>query len=307
MPGCNWECGCSRQKMSRPIGLVTCDRFPDLHEDDQDLRRELAKRGFDVTPVIWDRWDRSSALPQTLILRTPWDYTKKYSAFLNFIERQEFENRALWNPPQILRWNLHKRYLLELAEDGLPVLPTVLAPVTYLEKVLQKIQNERPKGWPSSGDLVVKPAVGAGGYENQVLREGLGPLAAQCEAAKFTGGEVLIQPFWPTVSDGERSLLFFAGQFSHGVIKVPKSGEYRTQEQHGAEIRAYKPSAEELEFARQVVLAIPGRWLYARVDFLLSPSGQPTLMELELVEPSLFLATDPEASARYADAIARVL
>jgi hypothetical protein len=197
----------------------------------------------------------------------------------------------------LVRLNADKAYLADLAAAGIPVVPTL-----RLERGaavdLGDLLDER--GW---GEAVVKPAVSASAFRTWRIPHGEAAAAQEDFADLLAGSAVLVQPFLPEIQTrGEWSFLFFAGEFSHAVLKRPRDGEFRVQEEHGGATTAQRPNSELLAQARAVVDHIPGPWLYARVDGVELEGGL-ALMELELIEPSLFLRHDPEAPARFAAAV----
>jgi hypothetical protein len=279
------------------IAFVTHAGLPGLSKDDLLAVEELRRRGATVEPAVWDdpgvRWP----LYDRVVLRSCWDYHLRPGEFLDWLDRMEREEIPLWNPAPVVRGNVDKAYLAGLAAAGIPVVPTA-----FLERGeavdLGALLDER--GWT---DVVVKPSVSASAFHT--LRLGRGEeAAARAELEEMTAASrVLIQPFLPEVqTQGEWSLMFLLGEYSHAVLKRPGAGDFRVQAELGGSATPERPAAALIEQARAVVETIPGPWLYARVDGV-EIGGTFTLMELELIEPSLFLATDPRAPARFAEAI----
>ena len=270
------------------LALVTCERFPDLAPDDCLALPELAARGVEAEPVVWNDpavlWERFDAA----VVRSTWDYQRDPQRFRGWIDGLRI---PLWNPPHVLRWNLAKTYLLELP---VPAVPTVLLGERELEAVLDE------RGWEQA---VVKPAVSASADFTFRVRRGeplpdLAPLRAR--------GGVLVQPFLPEIQQGEWSFVFFGGRFSHALVKRPRSGDFRVQEQFGGLHQATQPAPELLQQAVRALQAAPGPTLYARVDGCVV-DGRLLVMELELLEPSLSLSLNAAAPARFADAILEIL
>jgi len=198
------------------------------------------------------------------------------------------------NPADVIRWNSHKGYLVELAAKGIPTVPTRLIPGESIDVDLQL--EECP--WD---EVVIKPAVDGGGREVlRALRDSdVARLHAEALSAK---GDVIVQPFVPGIVDGERSLVFLGGAFSHAVRKVPAEGDYRVQYFYGGTELEHAPDSAELRVALWAIDSAPGRLTYARVD-LVDWEGAPTLMELEAIEPDLYLRDTPERLARFAAVI----
>jgi glutathione synthase/RimK-type ligase-like ATP-grasp enzyme len=283
--------------MLKRIAFITSAAWADLSPDDRLAAAELTRRGIEVQPAVWDDPKIDWSTFDQAVLRSCWDYHRRLPEFLGWLDRIERAGVPLWNPPSLVRFNADKAYLEALAVAGVPVVPTL-----RLERGasadLAAILDER--GWT---EAVVKPAVSASAFRTRrARREEAG--AVQTELTEMLAGSaVLIQPFLPEVQTrGEWSFLFFAGEYSHAVLKRPGEGDFRVQQELGGSAVAKRPDPGLLAQARAVAERIPGPWLYARVDGIELEGGF-TLMELELIEPSLFLASDPEAPGRFADAV----
>ncbi|MEQ4305670.1 hypothetical protein ABNF97_30535 [Plantactinospora sp. B6F1] len=286
------------------VALVTCAELPGLDPDDRLLLEPLAERGIRVEPAVWDDPGVDWAGYALAVLRSPWDYPTRRAEFVAWAETVP----RLANPADLVRWNTDKRYLRELTEADLPTVPTTwLGPDT---------------AWtlPSApGEYVVKPVVGAGsldtGRYDLADAEQRDLAAAHVQRLQAAGRWVMVQPYLAAVDTaGETALLYVAGpdglRFSHAVRK----GAILVGPDHGVEglfrpeeITPRTPAEPELAVAERVLAALPGgpeRPLYARVDLIPGPDGAPVLVELELTEPSLFLAHEPGAADRLADAIA---
>jgi hypothetical protein len=201
------------------------------------------------------------------------------------------------NPAPLVRWNLHKSYLDELATAGCTVIETVLVPrgtPTPLAALLER------RGW---GDAVVKPAVSASAHRTfRVSRSEAASRQGDLDAI-VDEGDALVQPLAPEILDaGEWSLVFIAGALSHAVLKRGAAGEFRVQEEYGGRAAVGDPGTHVVEDAAAVLAAAPGASTYARVDGIVR-DGAFVLMELELIEPVLYFATDPAAAGRLADAV----
>jgi len=194
------------------------------------------------------------------------------------------------NAPEVLRWNTRKTYLDDLARAGVPVVPTLFverADGAALEAAARRF---------GTGDLVVKPQVSGGGYRTFRLRTGESPADIVEDA--------MIQPFQPEVGgDGELSVFFFAGVYSHAVRKVAAAGEFRVQPHYGGRLTRFEPDAEVLAAGRRAVAAAPRPPAYARVDLVRGADGVPLLMELEAIEPDLYLDLAPEAGGAWVKAV----
>jgi hypothetical protein len=284
------------------VALVTCSEIADLDPDDRLVIAPLRARGIAAQPAVWDAPVDWSAY-DLAVLRSPWDYAPRREAFVAWADRVP----RLANPAEVVRWNTDKRYLAALAASGAPTVPTTwVAPGDAW----------RP---PPAGEYVIKPAVSAGSKDTgryDLADSDHRRLAAEhVERLSAAGRDVMVQPYLSAVDDaGETALLFFAGAdglaFSHAIRKGPllTGPDFGVDGLYKAEtIERRTVAAAELEVARRVLDAVPGgtdRLLYARVDLIPDADGAPLLVELELTEPSLFLAYDAGAPDRFAEAIA---
>jgi hypothetical protein len=258
-------------------------------ENVQYMRPELeplvaafAKRGVAARLGAWDdpAFDWSSA--GLALLRCPWNYYRCPEAFLAWTKRVP----RLLNPPGIVAWNANKAYLRELEQRGVPVVPTEwIDSSRSLDAVLER------RGWT---EAVLKPVVSAGAWRTRRFRRGEAPQALLEEI--LSAGGAMLQPYLPSVeSHGERSLIYFGGALSHAVRRQPPLATG----QHGA--TPTTAAADELELAGRTLATQP-QLLYARVDLARDLNDRPCLMELELIEPSFFLGSDPGAADRFVGA-----
>ncbi|HEY3585913.1 MAG TPA: hypothetical protein VGK85_02120, partial [Myxococcaceae bacterium] len=269
---------------------MTSEELRALTPDDRSVTPVLAARGIEVVPVVW-----TEPLPErldALVLRSTWDYHLKLQEFLAWVDAVEAARIPLFNQPSTVRWNVEKRYLSEIEELGVPIVPTWHAsrgsPV-QLAAVLQEA------GWT---EAVVKPSVSGGAFET--WRAGPNDADAERFARQIAAMDCLVQPFLPElVSDGEWSLLFFRGVYSHAVLKRPGQGDFRVQEEFGGVFGLVEPAPATVEAATRALEAGGHETLYARVDGVIR-NGRFEVMELELVEPTLFFGASPGAAERFA-------
>jgi hypothetical protein len=279
-----------------PIALVTCHALPELTDDDQLILPGLAARGVDAELVVWDDPAVDWGIYDAIIIRSPWDYSRKAEAFARWIDRLDAEGVPLWNPVSVVRPNLNKRYLAALERVGVPIVPTAwLDAGSHVD--LAALAGAR--GWDA---LVIKPVVSAGARRTWRVRADaqgtLDALVAECD--------VMVQPYLAEVETrGEWSLVYFRDGFSHGVQKRPKAGDFRVQPQHGGESTRATPPASVRAAAERLLATVRDPWLYARVDGI-EVGGQFLLMELEMIEPRLFFTCAPEAADRFAGLVAEV-
>ena len=279
------------------VALATCAALPQLDVEDAALVPALRDAGVDGVPLVWNGAGTDWAAYDLVVVRTTWDYPNKVAAFLAWADRVAAE-RTLLNPAPLLRWNTDKRYLLELASRGVPVVPTRVLERGVAADLATIVAEE---GW---GEVVVKPVVSAGARRTRLVRGGDVEMGRRFLAEQLTQRAMMVQPYVPEVSTvGELSLLYFNGRFSHAVRKIPAAGDFRVQTEHGGRVVSVAPSGDELAAGQRVLDAMARDTLYARVDLLPTDDGGLRLLELEVTEPSMFLRWDPEAPARFAAAI----
>ena len=277
------------------VALATASTWPDLDADSALLVPALAELGIEAAPAVWDDPAVDWAAHDLVVVRSTWDYVPRRDAFLAWAGSVP----RLHNPADVLTWNTDKTYLRDLAAAGVPVVPT------------EYVAPGEPYV-PPAGAVVVKPTVSASAQDTERYddaRDG----AALVARLHAQGRTAMVQPYLDAVDvAGETALLHFAGSFSHAVRKGPLllPGEGVRQDRMGREdLRAVVPRPDQLEVAAAALAAVPAALgqelplLYARVDVVDGPDGTPLLLELELVEPSLFLPHDDRAAARFAAAV----
>jgi O-ureido-D-serine cyclo-ligase len=288
------------------IALVTARAARGTDYDMPLMLDALRAAGADAHEVDWDddalEWSRFDLA----LLRSTWDYFDRLPAFLAWAERVSRQTRLL-NPLDVIRWNTDKHYLAELARAGVAVVPGI-----FIEpgEDLQATVAEWLAAHPALRDIVVKPAVGAGSRDAQRHARGnRDAIIAHIQRMLDRKRSVLLQPYLESVDEhGETALLFFEGAFSHAIRKGPllKRGAGSTTGLYAEEtIEPRTPSADELAVAKDALAAMPfgQTLLYARVDLIRDDVGAPRLLELELVEPSVFAANADGVAERFAQAI----
>jgi glutathione synthase/RimK-type ligase-like ATP-grasp enzyme len=277
------------------IALVTYRRLPDLDPDDRPLAAVLAGRGHQVAAALWDDPALDWSSFDIALLRSTWDYFHRRDEFLAWAARAAAATR-LWNPLPLVRWNSHKAYLVELHRRGAPVIPTEIVPAGSALDVRARMAEN---GWARA---VLKPAVSGDAY-GTILVDEAGMAAGQAHAdALLAERDVMIQPYFESVEEpGERCLVHIDGRFSHAVRK---RSLFLGGRHAGPEGLAVEAADDERDAADRVLrLAGAESALYARVDLARDDDGRPCLMELELVEPTLFFTVAPGAAERMADAL----
>lgn len=285
--------------MSR-IAFLTMDSLDGFVSYDALVADILAARGIIVENVSWRSSTANWGDYDTVIIRSPWDYQHSVDEFMAVLEDIEASSAVLWNPIEIVRWNVRKTYLQQLHDQGIVIVPTqfVQSPSeSDIRSMFETLESDQ---------IVIKPVVGANANDTFWLRpDSSGDLLQQIETL-YHGRLALLQPFIQSVVEyGETSHIFFDGQHSHSVLKTPKAGDFRVQEEHGSRIQPIQPDSAIIECATRALQPVPQQTLYGRVDLVELPNGQQAVMELELIEPSLYLTYDTDSAERFADAIQR--
>ena len=281
------------------ILCATSQAIPKLTDDDQALLGPLANRGIQARAAVWSDPSVEWSSADAVLIRSCWDYHLRLEEFLRWIAVLEQAGVRVWNLPSALRWNADKIYLRDLERKGVAIVPTV-----WPEAGFWLADKMRDLGWEKA---VVKPRVSATAYRTQLTSTGQVDGSQRLLDELLRGPGAMVQQFMDTVlTRGEWSLVFFAGQFSHAVIKQPKDGDFRVQHDFGGSEIPTKGPDSVIETAHRAVAAVGSVPLYARVDGV-EQDGKFLLMELELLEPALFLKSSAGAAERFAEAIEAAL
>ena len=283
------------------VALVTCAELPDLDADTRLVMAPLQARGVSVTPAVWDDPSVDWTTFDLAVVRSCWDYVARRSAFVAWARRVP----RLANSAAVIAWNTDKHYLRDLADRGIPVVPT-----TWV--------HPHDEWHPAQGDWVIKPAVSASNLDTgrYAMADPIQRSLAVDHVRRLqnAGRTVMVQPYLPGIeNEGETSLIYLGGVFSHAmrkgpVLDGPDTGvDRRFQHEGGQVVQPRRPTRTELTIADAALAAAPGggeNLLYARVDLIPGPYGSPVVIELELTEPHLYLARVVRSVERFATVIA---
>ena len=283
------------------VGLATCAALPNGDEDESLLATALNDRGVDTEWVVWSASEPAAMGERfdVVVIRSTWDYVDDREAFVAWVEAC---TAPAWNPAPVVRWNSDKRYMLDLLDAGVPTVPTQI--VATLDQ-----DWSAPDGCE---EIVVKPAVGAGSRGAQRFRvvDELDEARHHAGTIITAGNTAVVQPYLASVDSGsETALIHIDGQFSHSVSKGPMlrrdgGGEWVEGLYLAEEIDHRDVGEQQLVVARAALEAAPlADVLYARVDLVDDDNGAPMVLELELIEPSLFFSFDAGSAQTMADAI----
>lgn len=287
-----------------PLGTERTPYIENVLLEDQLVQEALERRGFSVQRVDWADSEVDWTLTRCALFRTTWDYFNRWEEFADWLERTA-RCTQLVNSADMLRWNLDKKYLLELASCGVNVAPT-----KYIQAGTGNasggsfglVELFEETGWH---EAVLKPAISGGArHTYRIARDEANKKEALFQRL-VESESMLLQQFLNRIMDeGELSLMVIGGRCTHAVRKNGKAGDFRVQDDHGGVVSWYDPNAAEIAFAENVLAACPFDPIYARVDMVKDNFGEWSLAELELVEPELWFRFHPEAAESLADALA---
>jgi len=281
----------------KKCAFLTMDERGDYVIDDEHAIKPLAAFGWQVSTVSWRQMEISWGEFDAVIVRSTWEYWNDVPFFLEVLERINSKTR-LANPLELLRWNLAKTYMRDLQATGINIVPT-LWPDAVQQELFPDFFAQL-----DTDELVIKPVIGANGEDAYRVSRSDPPKRLARISRCFRNRGAMVQRFMSNIlNEGEYSLFYFNGEFSHAILKVPAVSEFRSQEERGAEIRAIVPEETLILRGRQALTADSCPSLYARIDFVRDDAGDFALMEQEFIEPSLYLRMNPDAPGRFARAI----
>lgn len=274
------------------LRIATCRPLPEPDVDEDLLLAALAARGVDARMAAWRGGPEGWDAPVPTLVRSTWDYIHDLPAFDAWIARADHA-ALLWNPAKVLRGNLHKRYLLDLQRRGVPTVPTELVTLGSTVPLGALLAARR---WH---DVVIKPAVGAGSFETHRIRRSELDHGEAVLTRLVASRDVLVQPYLPSVERyGERAMVWIDGEFTHAVRKTPRFADGVEQVSESLPL-----TDAERAIGTAALAPLADQLLYARVDVAPDADGHPLVMELELVEPSLFLLQERRALDRLVEAL----
>lgn len=269
-------------------------------DEDKSLLDFLTGKGLSIARVIWNDLAVDWKNYDVAVIKSPWDYHEHIAEFRQWLDHLESLNVKLLNPYERVRWNMDKHYLGEIAASGLSVIPSF-----FLEKGARLNLNALSTYF-NTEKLIIKPCISAGAKNTYILTaQNLTDQEAQINGL-LQEETFVAQPFMPEIHNGEWSFLFFNGKYSHCLLKVPKDGDFRVQSYHGGSVNVQESVDKHIKSATAYVEQYAKGCLYARVDGLIV-NGALSLMELELIEPYLFLDTHQEAFESYYQALSASL
>lgn len=285
--------------MNKRCVFLTTSDLEDFHVYDNLLLEPLASYGWQVDEVSWkDKnvdWDQFDVV----VIRSTWDYQSAPETFMQCLEKIEASNAHLENSVDLVKWNIDKGYLKELAEKQVPIVPTLWKNVFDAEEIKASYDHF------GVTEIILKPLISANAdFTYRLDCRSFMALRSELEMV-FSNRPFMIQPFLNSIiNEGEYSLFYFSGNYSHCILKRPASGDFRVQEEHGGRLSSIVPDAQMKICADKTLAALPECPLYARIDLIRTEKGL-AVMEVELIEPSLYFNMDGQSAQRFADAFER--
>jgi glutathione synthase/RimK-type ligase-like ATP-grasp enzyme len=283
------------EQVMKKCAILSMDDTTGFEVYDHLIEPFLHQTGWQTETIPWKRPNVDWNQYDLVIIRSTWDYQDFSDQFLAVLAQIENSTARLDNPLSIVRWNIDKRYLAELEQKGVEIVPTLWREQlteTELEGYFEQLNSKQ---------LVIKPCISACAFDtfwfnqdniNQFKSEML---------TTFKQRNFMVQPFMPSViEEGEFSVFYFDGKYSHCILKTPKANDFRVQEEHGGRLLKVEPEPQLLKIADKALAAIDTDMLYARLDFVRSDTGF-AMMEAELIEPSLYFNIDHDAAERFVE------
>jgi len=288
----------------KKIAFITSEDDPNLSKDDQLAIQPLFQLGYQVFPLIWDNPLESAEIFDALIFRSCWNYHRKFSQFLSWVEQLKRLNIPILNPVDISLWNLDKKYLLELENKG------ILIPQTYSISRAAPLNEQTIKSILKKIDashLVIKPSVSLNGHDTYLLPSHDEQAIIKALNSLPAEHDILVQEFIPEIKSSEEiSLIFFNNKFSHAIRKTPSQQEFRIHSEYGGSRSPFQPDLALIQQGEKILETVGQRLLFSRVDVIENKNGA-VLIELEIIDPMLFLGYSPQAPQRFAEEIANSL
>ncbi len=278
--------------------FLTMDTLDGYVSDDELVYQPMRELGWHIDSVSWHRTGVDWSQYDAVLIRTTWDYHKNHEKFLETLNAISLSGTRLVNPFELVKWNIHKTYLRDLEWKGIRIVPAFWPERIDREQLYFALDEF------GAEEIVVKPLISAGARNTFRIRYDDAGSVVEEAVNTLAGKECMIQPFMQRVlTEGEYSVFYFGGSYSHAVLKTPKQFDFRVQEEHGGIIRSVViPDPILLEQSQRVLNVLDRLPLYARVDWVRDQYGEYCLMELELIEPSLYFRTDPASPMRFAHA-----
>lgn len=281
----------------KTCAFLSMDDLDEFVVYDHLLFEPLKELGWQAEEVSWRKNDVDWNHFDAVIIRSPWDYQKNPKAFLEVLSEIEQSDALLENSLEIVKWNIDKTYLRDLEYHGVEIVPSRWHK-TFNADMFPAIFSDL-----KSEEIVIKPTISAGADDTFRIHKSNYDIFIDDLKSTFKNRPFLVQPFMENITaEGEFSVFFFGDTYSHTILKTPKTNDFRVQEEHGGRLTLVEPEDDLLNVARTMRDMIEPEPLYTRADYVRTDNDSFALMELELIEPSLYFNMDPESPKRFAKA-----
>ena len=282
--------------MQKRVAFLSTDNLENFFTYDKLLIEPMKNIGWIAEEVSWRNENVNWSDYDSVIVRSTWDYQNDSEKFIGVLEKINGVSH-LENDLDLMKWNMNKNYLFDLEQKGVKIVDTI-----WERKFNRNLAHEYFDKL-GTDEIIIKPNISANADNTfRLTREKLDKNLGQLEKI-FTAREFMVQPFLNSIiEEGEYSLFFFDGKFSHSVLKKPKENDFRVQEEHGGNIQPFKVSSELILIAENIIKKLSTIPLYGRVDLVRTKKNEFALIELELIEPSLYLNKDDQSPAKFVKA-----
>lgn len=282
--------------MLKKVVLLSMDSLKNFHTYDHLLVEPMKTQGWLAEEISWRNEKVNWSEYDAVIVRTTWDYQNDLEKFVSVLEKIN-SSTHLENEFELMKWNMNKNYLFDLYEKGVKIVNTIWEKTFNSNKAYDYFEEL------NANEIIIKPNISACADNTfRLSKENISKHINELEKT-FEQREFMVQPFLENIiMEGEYSLFYFNGQLSHSVLKKPKEKDFRVQEEHGGIIKSIITSPEINRISENIIKKLSTTPLYARVDLVRTDKNEFALMELELIEPSLYLNKDKNSSIRFAKA-----
>jgi len=282
--------------MDKKVALLSMDSLENFHTYDKLLIEPMKTLGWIAEEISWRNENVDWKDYDAVIVRSTWDYQNDPEKFISALEKINNVSH-LENDLDLMKWNMNKNYLFALEQNGVTIVDTIWEKSfnpSLANEYFDKLRTD---------EIIIKPNISANADNTfRLYKENFNEHLSMLEKI-FSTRDFMVQPFLKNIiKEGEYSLFFFDGKFSHSVLKKPKEKDFRVQEEHGGNIQPKNVSTEMISIAANIFKKLSTIPLYGRVDLVRTNENEFALMELELIEPSLYLNKDVDAPFRLAKA-----
>jgi glutathione synthase/RimK-type ligase-like ATP-grasp enzyme len=279
--------------------FLTMDSLDDFECYDKLLDQPLAEIGWNVTYVPWRDASIDWNQYDLVVIRSCWDYQKDSDQFLEVLESIDQSSARLENNLELVCWNIHKSYLRDLEMSDVNIVPTLWSNALSAKDVSQYFEHFNTE------EIIIKPCISAGAENTYRIHIEEQDSCLPSLLTTFAQKDYMVQPFIPNIiTEGEYSLMYFSGKHSHSILKTPKLGDFRVQEEYGSRLLNVVPDEKMQNLSNKALKSLPEIPLYARVD-MVRDGDDYFIMELELIEPSLYFNMDPASVNNFVSAFAQ--